>query len=248
MEEKMKYELNKRLESHKPLLLQIKKIFAENGELIYKKRNEIKNITFNDLVWNVKSFRVPNLLNKVVYTFFRESKAKRSYRYSREISAFVPEPLGYVEYYRFGLLHESYFVSESFHYDLTIREILFDYDPIEKGKILKAFAKFSYALHEAGICHLDYSPGNILIKREEAEYVFKIVDINRMQFGEMNITQRAKNFARVWLKDEDMRTIIKEYTVFASYDYDKMVKMALEYSQQHKEKANLKKRLKEGWK
>ena len=241
----MKYELNKRLESHESLLLQIKKIFSENGELVYKKRNEIKNITFNDLVWNVKSFRVPNLLNKVVYTFFRESKAKRSYRYSQKISEFVPEPLGYVEYYRFGLLNESYFVSKSFHYDLTIREILFDYDPIEKEKILKAFAKFSYALHEAGICHLDYSPGNILIKREEAEYVFKIVDINRMQFGEMTIQQRAKNFARVWLKDEDMKTIIKEYTVLASYDYDKMVKMALEYSQQHKEKANFKKRLKE---
>ncbi len=244
----MKYELNKRLAEYKILLLQIKKIFAEHGELVYKKRNEIKNITYENINWNVKSFAVPNLINKVIYTFFRDSKAKRSYRYSQKIKKYVPEPLGYVEYYRFGLLHESYFVSKKFPYDLTIREILSEYDPTEKEKILKTFAKFTFELHEAGICHLDYSPGNILIKKEEEGYVFKIVDINRMQFGEMDIEQRAKNFARIWLNDEDLRMIIKAYTVLASYDYDKMVKLALEYSQQHKEKANFKKRLKERWK
>ena len=103
-------------------------------------------------------------------------------------------------------------------------------------------------MHEAGICHLDYSPGNILIKQEKEEYVFKIVDINRMQFGEMDIQQRAKNFSRVWLNDEDMKTIIREYAVLASYDYEKMVKSALEYSRKHKEKANFKKHMKERWK
>jgi hypothetical protein len=244
----MKYELNKRLEEYGAMLLQIENIFAENGELVYKKRNEIKNITFDGISWNVKSFAVPNLINKLIYTFFRESKAKRSYAYSQKISSFVPEPLGYVEYYRYGLLHESYFVSKEFQYDLTIREILFEYDPVEKEKILKAFAKFTFELHEAGICHLDYSPGNILIKQEKEEYVFKIVDINRMQFGEMDIQQRAKNFSRVWLNDEDMKTIIREYAVLASYDYEKMVKSALEYSRKHKEKANFKKHMKERWK
>ena len=86
-----------------------------------------------------------------------------------------------------------------------------------------------------------------MIKKENEEYLFKIVDINRMQFGEMDLQARAKNFERVWLNDKDMEIIIREYILLAPYDYDKMLELALEYSQQHKEKANFKKRLKEGW-
>jgi len=243
----MKYELNPQLPEYEVLLQDIKTIFSVSGELIYKKRNEIKNIVYDDVSWNVKSFATPNIINKIIYSFFRLGKAQRSYQYSQKIAEFVPEPLGYVEYYHFGFLNESYFISKEFNYDLTIREILFDYDALEKRNILKSFAKFTFLLHEAGINHLDYSPGNILIKKEKEGYVFKIVDINRMRFEKMDMQKRAKNFSKIWLKDEDLEAIIKEYVCFAPYDYEEMVKLALMYSRKHKEKANFKKHLKNRW-
>ena len=71
-----------------------------------------------------------------------------------------------IEFYKFGLLDESYFVSEKFDYDFTIREPLLDINFPNKNEILKIFAKFTFQLHEVGIFHFDYSPGNILIKKE----------------------------------------------------------------------------------
>ena len=47
---------------------------------------------------------------------------------------------------------------------------------------LLAFARYTAALHQAGILHLDYSPGNILIHHNEIDgYSFSLVDVNRMQ-------------------------------------------------------------------
>jgi hypothetical protein len=61
----------------------------------------------------------------------------------------------------------------------------------------------------------------------------------------LDLQQRAINFARVWLRDEDMEVIIYEYAKIALYDYKEMLKFALYHSRQHKYKANFKKRLKE---
>lgn len=48
---------------------------------------------------------------------------------------------------------------------------------------MTAFAEFTARLHEAGILHLDYSPGNILYDKIGEEYHFSLVDINRMHLA-----------------------------------------------------------------
>ncbi len=241
----MKFSINPKYTKYQKQLLEIESSFQASNDIVYQKRNSIKNITFEAISWNVKSFGIPKLVNKLIYTFFRDSKAKRSFDYSIKISQFVPEPLGYVELYKNGLLEKSYFVSKNFPYNFTIREILFDDITDTKIALLEEFARFSYALHQEGIEHLDYSPGNILIKKEESGYIFKIVDINRMKFRNLDIKARAKNFARVWLRDEDLELIIKEYCRVSKYEYNEMLPLSLHYSQKHKDRANFKKNLKE---
>ncbi|MDP2894607.1 MAG: hypothetical protein Q8N78_09625, partial [Sulfurimonas sp.] len=160
----MKFEsTNSRYEA---LLKNIQNYFDGSKESIHKARNEIKIIRFENEEFAVKSFKIPNLINKIVYTFFKSSKAKKSYENSVKISDFVPKPICYIEFERFGLIGESYFISENFKYDFTIREPLLDKDFLQKEAIFKAFAEFTFKLHEEGIFHLDYSPGNILIKKE----------------------------------------------------------------------------------
>ncbi len=225
------------------LLRNIQNYFNTSQDSIHKARNEIKIIDFEGESLVVKSFKIPNIINKIVYTFFRDSKAKKSYENSIKIESFVPKSIGYIEFKKFGLIHESYFVSENFKYDFTIREPLLQADFKDKEEVFKTFARFTYQLHEQGIFHLDYSPGNILIKKENESYIFKIVDINRMEFRHLSLDERLKNFAKLWAKDEDLKIIIKEYSKLIESDEDDCIRIALKESQAHKDRKNAKKRL-----
>ena len=65
-----------------------------------------------------------------------------------------------------------------------------------------------------------------------------------MQFKELSIRERLKNFSKLWAKDEDLMMIIKAYALLVEEDEIYCVAMALKYSQRHKKRKNFKKRLK----
>lgn len=230
--------------AYKPLLENIQSHFHGSCTVLHKARNEIKIVEFLGEMVVVKSFKVPNLLNKLIYTFFRDTKAKKSYDNSLKIGEFAPQALGYVEFTKFGLLHRSYFVSKQFEYDFTIREVLTNSDFKDREIIFCEFAAFAFKLHEKGIFHKDFSPGNILIKKTNDGYDFKIVDINRMIFKSFTLQDRLKNFSQLWAKDEDLKTIISCYAKLVNIQDELLFGDALSYSQKHKDIKNFKKRLK----
>jgi serine/threonine protein kinase len=225
-------------------IINIRQHFKDATNSIHKARNEIKIVNYNKQELVIKSFKVPHFINKLVYTFFRDSKAKKSYNNSIRIKKFVPTPIGYIEFKKFGLIHNSYFISENFNYDFTIREPLLDENFENREEIFKAFAIFSHQLHEEEIFHLDYSPGNILIKKEDDEYIIKIVDINRMKFKILTLEERLENFSKLWAKDDDMKIIVKEYAKVVNEDERYCIDKAIYFSQKNKDFKNLKKRLK----
>ncbi|WP_321470586.1 hypothetical protein [Halarcobacter sp.] len=221
----------------------IKEFFKDSETSIHKARNEIKIIDFEGEKLVVKSFKVPHILNKIIYSFFRDSKAKKSYENSLKIGDFAPRAIGYIEFKNSFLFEKSFFVSENFKYDLTIREPLLEKNYPDKNKIFDAFARFTFHLHNNGIFHQDYSPGNILIKKSENGYIFKIVDINRMIFKDLTLDEKVKNFSKLWAKDEDLTIILKAYAKYADFDENKIIEKGLYYSQKHKDKKNFKKKL-----
>ena len=226
------------------LIKNIRDLFLESKNSIWDRRNKIKVISYNDEDVTVKSFKVPHLMNRIVYTFFRDSKAKRSYENSMKIVEFVPKPIGYAEYKKFGLLYDSYFVCEKYTYDFTIREVLLQGDFEDREDIFKQFAAFTYALHMKGVEHLDYSPGNILIKKVNRSYEFKIIDVNRMQFKRLSERECLENFSKLWANNKDLFLIIDSYAKLIEIDRDEAFGIALRASQRHKDKKNFKKRLK----
>ena len=236
--------INNSFENFREFLLNIQSHFSANTTTIHKARNELKVIEANDTDTIVKSFKVPNLFRRVIYTFFRASKAKKSYDNSIKLEKFTPKPIGYIEFFQSFLINESYFVSEKFEYDFTIREPLLDDNFEDREAIFQAFAKFTYELHQNNILHLDYSPGNILIKKDAGGYILKVVDINRMHFRELSLGERLKNFNKLWAKDSEITIMAKEYARLTNEDEEKCVKMALKYNNNHKEKMRMKKRLK----
>jgi len=239
-----KYTINNNFNNFKAFLLDIKSHFKSNSSTIHKARNELKIINYDAINTVVKSFKIPHLLNRVVYSFFRSSKAKKSYEYSLKLGYFTPKPIGYIEFYSSYLLKESYFVSEKFDYDFTIREPLLDDAFKDKEQILKEFAKFTLELHNNNIMHQDYSPGNILVKKENSSFTFKVVDINRMKFFSPTLDERLKNFSKLWMKNDDLTIVAKEYAKLLDKDETTSINKALKYSQKHKNMKNMKKRLK----
>jgi hypothetical protein len=239
-----KYIVNKNFMDFEGFLLDIRGRFAQGDSTIHKARNELKIIKYHDRQTVVKSFKTPHLLNRFIYTFFRDTKAKKSYEYSLRLGDFTPKPIGYIEFYSSYLFKDSYFVSEKFEYDFTIREPLLDDNFEDKQNILKAFARFTFDLHNAGIFHHDYSPGNILIKKTNLCYEFKVVDINRMKFYTLDLDDRLKNFSKLWMSDTDMTIVASEYARLIGKDKTLCIDMAIKYSHKLKNKINMKKRLK----
>ena len=241
----MKYKINPIYETEfKDFLINIQQYFKNNTNSIHKARNELKIISYNNTQTIVKSFKVPNLLRRIFYTYFRDTKAKKSYDNSIKIGNFTPDPIGYIEFYENNLLAESYFVAKKFDYDFTIKEPIVNQELVDRANIFREFARFTYELHQHNIYHNDYSPGNILIKREEMNYTFKVVDINRMKFKELSLDERLKNFAKLWLRDEDLESIVKAYAQLIHEDEEKCINIALKYSHALKNRINMKKRLK----
>jgi len=241
-----KFKLSSHFKNFHDFILNIKNYFDISHDTIHKARNELKIIPHNDLNVVVKAFKVPNIINRIAYSYLRDSKAKKSYEYSLKIASFTPEPIGYIEFYKHKLLKESYFLSEKFPYDFTIREPLLESDFKNRDAIFRAFSRFTYDLHTAGIFHNDYSPGNILIQKDGDNYVFKVVDINRMKFFDgikMTQTERAKNFSKLWANDTILEVMADEYQKF--YDSDEeFTTQVLYYSNRNKHIKNFKKRLK----
>jgi len=239
----MNYEVHN--ERQKDLLIHIKTYFdLDRNETIFQKRNILKRVPFEGREYIVKSFKTPHLINQIAYGLFRDGKAKKSYYNSMKIVDFVPAPIGYIEFKKGFLLKESYFISEPFEYDFTIREPLTTPDFPNKTAIYHALARFSHQLHQRGVLHLDYSPGNILIKAHQGWYEFKIIDVNRMAFKTLSTQERLENFAQLWANDEDLSIIIQAYAKLAKIDPQEALSIALKASQNHKDRKNLKKRLK----
>jgi len=238
----MKYKIKNN--HYKDFIKKIREYFNRSTNCLYTGRNQLKVLTYLNEEIVVKSFKIPHLINKIAYTFLRDSKAERSYSNSLKILEFVPKPIGYAEFKKYGLIYDSYFLCEKYEYDFTIREPLKQVDFQNKAVIFQQFALFTYKLHNEGVVHLDYSPGNILIKEvAPLKFEFKIVDVNRMIFKQMNNIERIENFSKLWANHEDLKIIVQTYASLINMPEDKAIRIVLNASQKHKNKKNLKKKL-----
>ncbi len=243
-----KYILNEKYSHFQETLFNIKTIFQNSNESIHKARNELKIIELHSVECVVKAFKVPHFINRIAYTFFRDGKAKKSYNNAiklQKLQVNTPEPIGIIEFFKHGLLHESYFISRYEPYDFTIREV-FHHKVDNVEEILKQFAKFTYEIHQKGVWHVDYSLGNILIsKQKDGSYKFSLVDINRMEFKEIAPEEGLKNFNKFWAKfDDDLPLIAKEYAKLANFDEESAVKIILDEAKKLEDMVNMKRKLK----
>jgi hypothetical protein len=213
------------------------------------KRNIIKLFELEGKTVNIKSFKIPNLINKIAYKYFRKSKARRSFEYATlllEKGIGTPEPIAYLENYNWIGLKDSYYVSEHFQCDLTYRELVEIPDYPNHENILRKFTQFSYLLHQKGIEFKDHSPGNTLIKkRNQEQYDFFLVDLNRMEFHKsMSFELRMKNLCRLTPVKEMVAVMSNEYAKLSGESEKLIFETLWKYTSDFQEKYWRKKRLK----
>lgn len=251
----MNFKVNPIFTTNTEPLLDIIKSFNYSGILFGNgQRNIIKLFDLEDKTINIKSFKIPHLINKIAYRYFRKSKARRSFEFANrllELGVGTPQPIAYFENYNLIGLEKSFYISEHLECDLTFRELVEIPDYPDHENILRQFTRFSFDLHQKGIEFLDHSPGNTLIKKNAAnQYDFFLVDLNRMEFHKsMDFETRMKNLSRL--------TPLKEMVVVMSNEYAKcyneaseekilatLWKFTADFQEQFYRKKRLKKKLK----
>ena len=204
-------------------IVRLPEIFEHEGEIIYNDRNQIRTMKIGNQDVVVKRFRKPRFFNRIAYTIFRQPKAVRSYdnaQILQQRSINTPTPIAYIIEYSHGLIAQSYLITEKSR--LTHRMYEFGEGKIDgREHILTAFAKFTATIHEAGVYHEDYSPGNILFDDNGGQIEFAIIDINRMHFGNVSMQDGCKNFSRLWATPDMMRLIATTYANKRHYDEKK---------------------------
>lgn len=232
----IKYKLHDNFKIFKNDLFNIKTIFLQYDDTIHKARNVLKIIPLHGIDTVVKAFRVPNAINQFAYAYIRKSKAYKSYFNAvklEELSVNTPSPIGFIEFYSNGFFKESFFLSKHYPYDFTMADVR-DNNPPDKKEILKAFAAFTYELHQKGVWHVDYSGGNILINKAEEGYTFSLVDINRMKFKTITRYEGLENFNKLWLQEDDLTLLAQTYAQLAALDTRKAIEEILHQDQKLK--------------
>ena len=113
-------------------------------------------------------------------------------------------------------------------------------------EMIDAFAAFTLDLHNKGVLHKDYSPGNILFNLDEnGKYHFYLIDINRMKFNVFDKKKLYRNFRCLNIDTEvETARVAIDYARHAGLDQEAMgnlaVKMLRKYHSEKKRHRMLK--------
>lgn len=186
--------------------------FSFVGEEVYNGRNDVRLVNVDGIILAIKSFKRITLANRYIFATVRKSKARRAYEHSelliqKEITS--PQSVAYINCYKYGMLYHSYYVSLYTSY-LPFMDIL-QLPLSEAEPALKAFARFIYKVHKAGIFHKDLTIGNILYACKDNQWDFSLIDTNRMQFHPYTFKRGMVNLNRLALPVETVGIIAAEY-------------------------------------
>lgn len=190
---------------------QLPKRFTRHGRIIHNARNQIRVYEVEGKEINVKKFCIPPIFNRILYSVgWRNPKAQTTFLNAQEIlkrGFHTPKPFGYIIERNAGLINYSYFISEQAQ----------NFTPIRRAenlpKLIPALAEYTAKLHQAGLMHRDYTPGNILYRETNGAYTFMLVDINRFHIQKKPICLwfSVRNLMHPFEDDELLESFVTEY-------------------------------------
>lgn len=197
--------------------------------VIFSQRNTVAIIPSGGITANIKSFALPNIVNRYVYGRLRKSKARRSFANSQHLARLgfkVPAPLAFIEERTALTFRRSYFISEHI-YGLTEMRTPERHDFCDE--LMVALGREMARLHAAGVWMKDFSPGNILFRRDEAtgDFEFYYVDLNRINFDDRNPSHLARMWGRLLFVPEQIAAATRAYAEATGRDAGEVYDVAM---------------------
>lgn len=209
---------------------QIPAIFDTDGETLYQGRNTVKRFMNGNDEWIVKRYKRPFFLQRLIYTFFKKSKAERAYLYARILldkGIDTPEGIAYIEEKKYGLIRDCYFISTACNYP-TVYPLLGGSDDYDRH-FADSLADFFVRMHEKGVLHGDPNLNNILFHRDEkGNFRFVVIDTNRSVFKPSPTMQEClHNLMRVTHNRVLLRYLITHYAIRRGWNVEKSLNTVL---------------------
>lgn len=218
--------------------------FQQEGEMLYNKRNKVKRFIINGETLIVKKFKYPHLIQRIVYSFFKKSKAERAYLYAgiyRQRGFHTPHEIAYIEINRNGLFADSYFISTECC-DLPLMPIL-NKEGFDR-KVTQALAYLLMDLHKKGILHGDLNLNNILYRMENGQHRFTLIDTNRTRFiASPDFTTCMENLKRLTHNKELLEDVVRKYAGYREWEPDQCISTVLHYLSSFEAKKQKKRKL-----
>jgi tRNA A-37 threonylcarbamoyl transferase component Bud32 len=193
------------------------------GTVIYQKRNIVKRMQMQDTVVVVKRFKRPNPVQRIVYTYFKPSKAERGFKYAERfenLGIHTPQSVAYIEIKRGRLLRDSYYVATNF--EGTTLDKMADAGELS-DEVVGALARLLVKMHELGIEHGDPNLGNFMYaKGATGKEQFAVIDTNRSKFGrELSKRKSINNLKRLTHNRELLQRIVEQYASLRHWNSEK---------------------------
>ena len=204
----------------------IQNFYEKEGEVLWNGRNVIKRFEIDGKSFVVKKYKRANLVQRVVYTLFKKSKARRAFEFAEEyrrLGIDTPRQVAYVEQKEAGFFTIGYFIAENCAKPGLLELLPRDSDGEDEfdNDAARAIAAEICKLHRMGVVHGDLNLSNFLYERDEkGEFHFTLIDINRTKFYTPNRKQCAVNLARVTHNREQLEFIVREYCAIRKWEFE----------------------------
>lgn len=227
----MKIVIAPQFQKHDVFIRQIPRLIDEGeGTIVYDGRNRVVRLEHEGETMMVKCFKRVNIIQQIVYTFFRKSKAKRAFLFAGEFSKrgiSTPQRIAFLEEKRWGLFLKGYFVSkevEGTECHLLLREVK-EFSP----QLADAVMKQTLLMHSKGILHGDLNLSNFLCVEKSGDYYFNMIDINRSRFcdGYPSNNDCLKNLVRTTHRRDLYEYLIASYARQRGWDEKETVQQAV---------------------
>lgn len=193
------------------------------GVVLHKGRNIVKQFTVGEEYVIVKRFKRPNFPQRIVYTFFRPSKAQRAYEYAKLFAAkgiATPRGIAYMEVKHGSLFADGYFVSEP-DFAPSLGELMRN-DIETLMSLTDKLARFLAELHNKGILHGDLNISNILVHHSDDLHPFSLIDTNRTKFKKNpDYADCTQNLMRLTHNRSILEAVVKAYADLRKWDATK---------------------------
>lgn len=191
----------------------------DKGEVLHEGRNTIR--IYKQSV--IKHFGTPSLWQRLWYSWFGKSKARRSYENASLLGSLTPTPIAYREIYEFGILRANAYVCQLSECDGTFNDLIGHPDYPQRAEILKAIGRFTAQMHRLGAWHKDYSGGNILFDSQTLK--IEVIDLNRMRWRLPK--QPLMQFERLNIDRDALRIMVTAYAEERGIDVETAVSFVI---------------------